>query len=280
MQAVSTHYSTAKAFARLGSFPSGSGHIQYSSAAFKPALMLSTIAVLTLVCFGSGLLIRSNSNEAMEMEAIKESARASAKILISAQPSLPINPDTKMTPKASVASVKPDAAVALTPASASRAPVAKVIIAVPVQQAVDRPTMVNQVSQAKQAKQVPPTQVVAAQKPSTPVRAVASNSNKAPSVTAASPERPESAVLSSIAKSTELITPPAPEIVAEARKNNKIEGVALNVIGLMSLTSGAVQLKNGSTIKIGQKFPTGEKLLAVDPDSSQIVTDKRTILVF
>lgn len=71
-----------------------------------------------------------------------------------------------------------------------------------------------------------------------------------------------------------------PETVAAARKNNRIEGVDGAKLGVLKLDPAGVELKNGRTIHPGGKFPSGERLLAIDQANGQIVTDRRTILVF
>lgn len=70
------------------------------------------------------------------------------------------------------------------------------------------------------------------------------------------------------------------EMIASAKKSNKIEGVDSAKLGVSKISTSGVFLRNGSTIKIGDRFPSGEQLLSLDPDNGQIVTDKRTLLIF
>lgn len=67
--------------------------------------------------------------------------------------------------------------------------------------------------------------------------------------------------------------------VAEVEKNNKVEGVSASRVGVKELTEEAVVVRNGDRIKVGDRFPSGERLLRVDPGASKIVTDQRTILL-
>lgn len=71
-----------------------------------------------------------------------------------------------------------------------------------------------------------------------------------------------------------------PELVAQARRTNRLEGMDGAKLGVRRVDSAGVELKDGRTIRPGGRFPSGERLLAVDPSSGQIVTDRRTILVF
>jgi hypothetical protein len=70
------------------------------------------------------------------------------------------------------------------------------------------------------------------------------------------------------------------DMVSAAKKTNKIEGVDGAKLGVLKVNATDVSLKNGGRIKIGDRFPSGERLLSLDPENEQIVTDKRTILVF
>lgn len=53
----------------------------------------------------------------------------------------------------------------------------------------------------------------------------------------------------------------------------------LTKLKIAGLDTRGVLLKNGSTIAINQTFPSGEKLIAVDPATNKIVTDQRVISV-
>jgi hypothetical protein len=51
-------------------------------------------------------------------------------------------------------------------------------------------------------------------------------------------------------------------------------------VGIRALAPGMVQLANGERVLIGQRFPSGETLLGVDPGSDEVRTNKRTLLLF
>lgn len=70
------------------------------------------------------------------------------------------------------------------------------------------------------------------------------------------------------------------EMVESARKSNKLEGVGGAKLGVAKVNARDVSLLNGGSIRIGERFPSGERLLALDPENGQIITDKRTLLVF
>lgn len=77
---------------------------------------------------------------------------------------------------------------------------------------------------------------------------------------------------------------PAPPVTAamveSAKTTNKIEGVNGAKLGVTHINQRSVTLHNGGEIRIGERFPSGERLLALDPDGAQIVTDKRTLIIF
>lgn len=77
---------------------------------------------------------------------------------------------------------------------------------------------------------------------------------------------------------------PAPAVTAamveSAKTTNKIEGVNGAKLGVSHINQRSVTLHNGGEIRIGERFPSGERLLALDPDGAQIVTDKRTLIIF
>lgn len=70
------------------------------------------------------------------------------------------------------------------------------------------------------------------------------------------------------------------DMIAAAKKTNKIEGVDGGKLGVSKVNDNHVSLSNGGKINIGDRFPSGERLLSLDPENGQIVTDKRTLLVF
>lgn len=73
--------------------------------------------------------------------------------------------------------------------------------------------------------------------------------------------------------------PVSAEALAQARQRNRLEAVPPAKIGVDSVEAGAVRMLNGSVVSVGQRFPSGERLLSVDPQLREIVTDSRTILL-
>jgi len=74
--------------------------------------------------------------------------------------------------------------------------------------------------------------------------------------------------------------PVSPEALAAARAQNKIEGIDAAKLGVDRIEAGAVVMRSGGRVQLGGRFPSGERLLFVDPANAQIITDARTILVF
>lgn len=70
------------------------------------------------------------------------------------------------------------------------------------------------------------------------------------------------------------------EMVVQANKTNKIEAINSANLGVSKINPDVVLLKNGGSIRVGEKFPSGETLLSLDPENGQIVTSKRTLLLF
>lgn len=66
---------------------------------------------------------------------------------------------------------------------------------------------------------------------------------------------------------------PAPD------EDKKIEAVSIKKAGVSKIERGSVTLENGTRIQIGEKFPSGEKLMFVDAANQHIVTDKRQLLL-
>lgn len=67
--------------------------------------------------------------------------------------------------------------------------------------------------------------------------------------------------------------------LSDAQKT-KIEGVSSDKAGVLRIDKDGVHLKNGSHVKIGQKFPSGEKLLQIDLENSKVLTSDRQMLLF
>lgn len=70
------------------------------------------------------------------------------------------------------------------------------------------------------------------------------------------------------------------EELIEARRNSKTEGVPAEKAGVRGLERDVVLLKNGNTVRVGGHFPSGEKLLQVDPENGLVVTNQRQLLLF
>jgi hypothetical protein len=60
----------------------------------------------------------------------------------------------------------------------------------------------------------------------------------------------------------------------------KVEGFAAAKAGVRALDKNAVHLRNGGVVRIGQTFPSGEKLLQVDPENNLVLTNRRQMLLF
>ena len=59
-----------------------------------------------------------------------------------------------------------------------------------------------------------------------------------------------------------------------------VEGVSYEKASVSRVEAGAVVLRDGRRVAIGQPFPSGDLLLAVDAPNSRLVTDRRQILLF
>ena len=55
--------------------------------------------------------------------------------------------------------------------------------------------------------------------------------------------------------------------------------VTLEQAGITGLDSNGVRFKSGRQVAIGAEFPSGEKLISVNPADGRIVTDRRVIVV-
>ena len=73
---------------------------------------------------------------------------------------------------------------------------------------------------------------------------------------------------------------PTPAEVATAVKTLRIEGVSADKAGVERLSATAVHLRAGRVVKVGALFPSGERLLAVEPENGRIITNQRQILMF
>ncbi len=74
---------------------------------------------------------------------------------------------------------------------------------------------------------------------------------------------------------------PAPQVdLAKIIASVPVEGVSYEKASVSRLERSAVHLQDGKRIAVGENFPSGETLLAVDADNSRVVTSRRQILLF
>lgn len=73
---------------------------------------------------------------------------------------------------------------------------------------------------------------------------------------------------------------PTPAEIAAVVKTARIEGVSAEKAGVERLSAAAVHLRGGKVIKVGSLFPSGERLMAVDPENGRVITNQRQILMF
>lgn len=76
-------------------------------------------------------------------------------------------------------------------------------------------------------------------------------------------------------------TPPPspPKADAPSARPADVEAVTLREAKVERLERNAVVMRGGGVIRVGQAFPSGEKLMAVSPERKMITTDQRTILL-
>lgn len=97
---------------------------------------------------------------------------------------------------------------------------------------------------------------------------------------ASAAQAPQSPLQALKAASALAPTLPTAEQVAQARKNNPTEVVSFQQLGLQELKARLAVLRDGRIIGIGDVFPSGDRLLAIDVDGKQLITDRRTIILF
>ncbi|MFZ3116788.1 MAG: hypothetical protein WA159_00560, partial [Variovorax sp.] len=66
---------------------------------------------------------------------------------------------------------------------------------------------------------------------------------------------------------------------APASMNGPTERVTKDEEGLADVHAGAVVFKSGRRVSVGEAFPSGERLLSVDPTLGEIVTSRRRIVL-
>lgn len=72
--------------------------------------------------------------------------------------------------------------------------------------------------------------------------------------------------------------PTAQEIAAA--RGARIEGVPAEKAGVLRVSPEGVHLKNGTVVRPGGRFPSGERLLQVDPETNRVITNQRQLLLF
>lgn len=127
----------------------------------------------------------------------------------------------------------------------------------------------------------PPQTPAPAVKPATPVQAVPARPalpvvKPAPAPPKAAPA-PAAVAKTTPAEALEALRsqgprPPGPAAPAAAP-------ITLEQAGISGIDTASVRFKSGRQVNIGGEFPSGEKLLSVNPGEGKIVTDRRTILL-
>lgn len=76
------------------------------------------------------------------------------------------------------------------------------------------------------------------------------------------------------AQPTRPITPTAASPVSAAPSS---AGITMEQAGIAGIDSASVRFRSGRLITVGGEFPSGEKLISVNPAEGRFVTDRRTI---
>lgn len=82
-----------------------------------------------------------------------------------------------------------------------------------------------------------------------------------------------------LAPSPAVATKVSGEEVLDAMRN-RIEGVSADKAGVVRVDRDAVLLRNGTAIRVGESFPSGERLLLIDHENARVVTNQRQMLLF
>ncbi|TXI25533.1 MAG: hypothetical protein E6Q67_00665 [Roseateles sp.] len=144
-------------------------------------------------------------------------------------------------------------------ASATRAPAPRPTAA-PIQKAAVSPA-----TPSAQAQQKAQPHTVASP---APTKQAASSPAEVP------PAIAQAAVAASPAPST-----PTATVAATPPPHGRLEAVTAAKAQVEALDKGWVRMTSGLTIRVNEKFPSGETLISVDPTKSQIVTDRRVLLI-
>lgn len=73
--------------------------------------------------------------------------------------------------------------------------------------------------------------------------------------------------------------PASPTAVAAPAKTPRFEAVSAAKAGVAKVEPGAVVMQSGKRIRVGETFSSGERLISADPETGQIITDQRNLLI-
>lgn len=73
--------------------------------------------------------------------------------------------------------------------------------------------------------------------------------------------------------------PASPTAVAAPAKTPRFEAVSASKAGVAKVEPGAVVMQSGKRIRVGETFSSGERLISADPETGQIITDQRNLLI-
>lgn len=232
--------------------------LELGSQSLWPLYALGATGVITVICIAGATFSQITQKQTREASLSTQRAVARVQLLRS---TLPSGAAGAATASAAQAVPIPVASVASAPLASGPAPATTTTVTAAAVPNPARPAQAPRLART-------PT------KPAPTARAERSSASE----TAPAPRNsPPPAVQAPVATPLANVTP---EMVASAKTTNKIEGIDGARLGVSQIGADTVFLKNGSSIKIGGKFPSGEVLLQLDPDNGQIVTTKRTLLVF
>lgn len=274
-------------------------------AAFAAGVGLTTAGALGFTWVSGTESRREAADRDMQLAALMRMAENAARV----RPS-----PTELTAAEEGAAPVPPAAAA---AGAAAAPAQPAVAAKPPAAGVPRPAPVAPAAAPASNPAAPPAKPPPAKPPPArpaPAAATAAAATKptpAPVVTAApavatsptvpsSPAhgqvRPESQAAAARASShasapaqAHSASPQAPQApagnarsvgAAPAAVSLPLDGVTYEKAAVARLEAGAVVMRDGRRIALGQTFPSGETLVAVDAQNSRLVTDRRQIVLF
>jgi hypothetical protein len=229
---------------------------------------LVLLLLLTLVCGGAAGALGATILYLQEAEPLsRELNRRSTRIALLEMLVQQHSPDQVASLEGSASAAAGTAPVPAAPASAAATTAALVTAPAVPARAVPAPAPIV-VAAAPAVAPRPPYQVAMARQAPPPAARQVAPGGAAP---AAAPAAAEAR-----AEPAEPVT--GDELVAAMKA--RIEGVAGDKAGVKGLEKGAVLLRNGGVVRVGQLFPSGEKLLQVDHENNRVVTTKRQMLLF